>query len=142
MEYLTNDREKYCCSRSENKKYFFGTRRRKWSFMDSPLHRAMCSCIRHIIFAMFWSWRGFAFNEIVAISARTVLHNVVKVYMMLNSHFDFTRFVRPFVYFMTLTLFLTDLVTWYTMRGLIPPSPGRNRVKRWKRQFRGECVFA
>ena len=23
----------------------------------------------------------------------------------------------------------TDLVTWYTMRGLIPPSPGRNRVK-------------
>ena len=29
-----------------------------------------------------------------------------------------------------LTLFLTDLVTWYTMRGLIPPSPGRNRVKR------------
>ena len=28
-----------------------------------------------------------------------------------------------------LTLFLTDLVTWYTMIGLIPPSPGRNRVK-------------
>ena len=28
-----------------------------------------------------------------------------------------------------LTIFLTDLVTWYTMRGLIPPSPGRNRVK-------------
>ena len=27
-----------------------------------------------------------------------------------------------------LTLFLTDLVTWHTMRGLIPPSPGRNRV--------------
>ena len=29
---------------------------------------------------------------------------------------------------LTLTLFLTDLVTWYTMRGLIPPSPGRNKV--------------
>ena len=28
-----------------------------------------------------------------------------------------------------LTLFLTEVVTWYTMRGLIPPSPGRNRVK-------------
>ena len=28
-----------------------------------------------------------------------------------------------------LTLFLTDLVTWYTMRGPIPPSPGRNRIK-------------
>ena len=27
------------------------------------------------------------------------------------------------------SLFLTDLVTWHTMRGLIPPSPGRNRVK-------------
>ena len=40
----------------------------------------------------------------MAISARTVLHNVVKVYMMLNSHFDFTRFVRPFVYFMTLSV--------------------------------------
>ena len=29
----------------------------------------------------------------------------------------------------SLTLFLTDLVTWHTMRGLIPPSPGRNSVK-------------
>ena len=28
-----------------------------------------------------------------------------------------------------LTLFLTEVVTWYTMRRLIPPSPGRNRVK-------------
>ena len=27
-----------------------------------------------------------------------------------------------------LTLFLSEVVTWYTMRGLIPPSPDRNRV--------------
>ena len=43
----------------------------------------------------------------------------------INEWYDY--FYRGF--FLNLTLFLTDFVTWYTMRGLIPPSPGRNRVK-------------
>ena len=47
--------------------------------------------------------------------------------------------ILKLIYLHYLTLFLTDLVTWHTMRGLIPPSPGRNRVKKgfnkWNASF-------
>ena len=47
----------------------------------------------------------------------------------INTHSFFEGQDKMHYTYSVLTLFLTDLVTWYTMRGLIPPSPGRNRVK-------------
>ena len=63
------------------------------------------------------NWKSLEYIEIKNNKARLNLSNVKYCQMAFQ------------LVHIGLTLFLTDLVTWYTMRGLIPPSPGRNREK-------------